>query len=116
VAKVVDCRMADLTSRGSLELRWSPGAFCPTAMRLDLFGLLLIQFRQVVTSLSFGPQQLIELCVNSLCIPVFGALNEKRHNPGRERGNAVPIERSRAEEQPGYDVGAHDGESQRARR
>jgi hypothetical protein len=85
-------------------------------MRLDLFGLLLIQFRQVVTSRFFGPQQLIEFCVNSLCIPVFGALNEKRHNPGRERGNAVPIERSRAEEQPGYDVGAHDGESQRARR
>jgi hypothetical protein len=106
--------MADFPSAGSLEPRAItegvlPDGFAPLrrgflfccalgqviglrfAMRLDLFGLSLIQFRQLVAGLSFGPQQLIELCVDGLRIPVFGALDEKRHDPGRERGDAVPI-------------------------
>jgi hypothetical protein len=61
-------------------------------VRFDFFRLFLVERRQLAASGAFRPQQLVEFGVNRLRVAVLGALDEKRHAPRRQSGNAMPVQ------------------------
>jgi hypothetical protein len=62
--------------------------------------LQFIDISKPTVSLIERPQDFIEFRVHGLGIAVLGALDEKRHKPGRERCDAVPIETLPVENKP----------------
>jgi hypothetical protein len=58
---------------------------------LDVLGLHSIDPRHLAVGSIEPIQQMIELRVNRLRVPVLGPLNEDRHHPRRERGDGVPV-------------------------
>jgi len=78
-----------------------------SAERLNLFGFLIVQCGQTLLRVALRSQQFIKLGVNSLCISVLRALDEKRHQQGRNACNGLPVERLAIEDQPEPDVDAN---------
>jgi hypothetical protein len=67
---------------------------------LNLFGLQLIDVGKPIVGTPKCPQDFIELRVDGLGIAVPGALNEKRHKPGRKRCDTVPVQTLSVENKP----------------
>ena len=57
-------------SRCSTEL----GASDAVSVLLDLFGILVVDVHQVIVGAVVGLKEFVELCMNSLRVPVFGPL------------------------------------------
>jgi hypothetical protein len=76
-------------------------------MRLDRLGLLVIEPRQFAARPAFGTEQLVELGVDRLGVPVFRALDDQGHEPGGDRGDGMPVEAARIEDQPRHNVNCH---------
>src|SRR5262245_1804487 len=76
---------------------------------LNVFRLLLIDVREIVLGARLRVQQLVELGLDGLRIPVFGALDQKRHEPRGKHGKTMPTKAFFVEEHPGEPVG-HDQE------
>lgn len=83
----------------------------PVAKRLDLLRLSFIESYQVVMRFSIRPKQFIQLGVNGLGVAVFGALDEQRHEQGRKRRGAVPIQARAIENEPEDRVEDHRPDS-----
>jgi hypothetical protein len=67
---------------------------------LNFFGLQLIDVGKPIVGTPKCPQDFIELRVDGLGIAVLGTLNEKRHKPGRERCDTVPVKTLSVEDKP----------------
>jgi hypothetical protein len=46
------------------------------SLPLDFFGILVINVHDIIVGMAGGLEQLIELCVNGLDIPVFSSLDD----------------------------------------
>jgi hypothetical protein len=77
-------------------------------MPLDHLRFFVIQQRQFAARPAFGTEQLVELGVNRLGVPVLSALDDQGHEPGGDRGDGMPVEAARVEDQPRRDVDRHD--------
>jgi hypothetical protein len=67
---------------------------------LNLFGLQLIDVGKPIVGTPKCPQDFIELRVDGLGVAVPGALNKKRHKPGRERCDTMPVQTLSVESKP----------------
>ena len=65
---------------------------------LNLFWFLLVETGDFVVGVSMSVQQFIKFGMDRLSISMFSALDEQSHQPCREGGKAVPLQRLRAEE------------------
>jgi len=75
-------RLSSPTASGQAPLALTSRLVSPL---LNFFGLQLIDVGKPIVGTPKCPQDFIELRVDGLGIAVLGALNEKRHKPGRER-------------------------------
>lgn len=83
------------------------------SMLLDRFRFLLVQLGQLVVGMPVGMEQFVQLAMNRLGVPMFGTLDEQRHQPGREDGDTVPFKGFAVEPPPQEPVGGDDGEGKR---
>ena len=91
---------ARLILASRVSAKWLSRVSRPVSLLLNLFRLQLIDIGEPTVSLIERPQDFIEFRVYGLGIAVFGALDEKRHKPGRECCDAVPIETLPVENEP----------------
>ena len=82
-------------------------------MCFNFFRLLLIEHRKVAIGFTHCAQKLIEFCVYRLGIAVLGALDEQRHDPCRNGGNALPVQGLWVKTQPHGHVYGNNNERQR---
>jgi hypothetical protein len=61
-------------------------------MRLDLLDILFVQARKFASRFTMRAQQLIDLGMNGLGVPVLGSSDEQRHHPRCQGGNRSPSE------------------------
>jgi hypothetical protein len=66
-------------------LSWELRVLDSVASSLDLFGILIINIREIMLRFSMHFQKFIQLCMDGLCVAVFGSLNKQCHGPGRQR-------------------------------
>jgi hypothetical protein len=86
-------------AEGATELRATHGSHSPRrsvsplfrTVLFDSFRLLCVQMNEFATRLPFDPQQLVELRVYRLGVPMLRTLNEERHHPGRHRSHSLPV-------------------------
>lgn len=74
----------------------------------DFLRFIVINVRELVSSAFAGSQQLIELCVHRLRIPILGTLNEQRHQPNRQCSASFPVKRGASENEPQQRVNRDD--------
>ena len=82
-------------------------------MTLDVFGLKIIDVREMVSCPRLSVQKFIQFRLYGLGIPMLCSLDKKRHEPGRHSCDGVPIERIAFEYCPRNTVDADYGECQR---
>jgi hypothetical protein len=73
-------------------------AFIPNP--LNILRLQRVDFGELAVRRPTGAQELIKFSLQSLGVPVFGALNNKRHEYRSQSGKAVPIERTPIKNEP----------------
>jgi hypothetical protein len=78
---------------------------------LDVLGLHSINPRHLAVGIIEPIQKMIEFRMESLGVPMLGALNEDGHHPCRESGDGVPIECIASKKEPKGTVSHHDEES-----
>jgi hypothetical protein len=69
-------------------------------MRLDLLDVLFVQTSQFASRFAMRAQQLIDLGMYGLGVPVLGSSDEQRHRPRCQSGNRSPSECLRREGKP----------------
>jgi hypothetical protein len=74
------------------------------AMLNNFLGLFLVERCELTSGVILNSQKLIEFGVNRLSIAMLRSLDKERHDPGRDRGHALPIERARRNYQPQDDI------------
>lgn len=82
----------------------------------DFFGLFFIYSGELVTGCALRMEQLIQLSLDRLRIPVLGPLNEESHYPGAERRHAMPRHEVMTEGPPGQGVSHNYEKCRRTRR
>src|SRR5262245_24809814 len=82
------------------------------SLALDVLRLLLIEVAELGSRLRVRAQQFVELGVNGLRVAVLGALDKQRHEPGRKRGDGVPVEGRGLEQEPQGGVTADNAEGE----
>jgi hypothetical protein len=87
-----------------------PPITLPRAVALDCLRFFVVDLDQLVSCLAVGPEQLVELGMNGLCVAVLGTLDEQSHEPRGDGCRGVPIKRVEAQCQPDGDVGEHRDE------
>src|SRR5262245_15910795 len=80
---------------------------------LDVFRLLVVDARHGIARMPLGVKQLIELGLYGLGVAVLCTLDEQRHEPDGNRGDAVPLERCWGKHAPQDCVAENDQEGQR---
>jgi len=86
------------------------------AILLDVLGLHPVDPCHLAIGSIEPVQEMVELRVNRLRIPVLGPLNEDGHHPRRKRRDRVPVKRLAGKGEPQNTVAEHDEERCRARR
>ncbi|HWC18214.1 MAG TPA: hypothetical protein VG498_14430 [Terriglobales bacterium] len=99
-----------IQSRVSLEF---PARFF--AEFLDLLRFLIIEVSELILRVAMDPEQFIQLGVNRLGVPVFGSLDEERHQQSCHYGYAVPPKACGIKADPKYCVKEYDSDDPRAR-
>jgi hypothetical protein len=61
-------------------------------MRLDLLDILFVQARKFASRFAMRAQQLIDLGMYGLGVPMLGSGDEQRHHPRCQGGNCSPSE------------------------
>jgi hypothetical protein len=85
----------------------------PFPQSLDVFRLLVVDARHGIARMPLAAKQLIELGLYGLGVAVLCALDEQRHEPDGNRGDAVPLERCWGKHTPQDCVAENDQERQR---
>jgi hypothetical protein len=66
----------------------------------NFLGFFLVEHCKLTAGMILDSQEFIQFGVNSLRITVLGSLDEKSHDPGRERRHGLPIKRVGRNYQP----------------
>jgi hypothetical protein len=82
-------------------------------MRLDLLDILFVQTCQFASRFSMRAQQLIDLGMNGLGVPVLGSGDEQSYHPRCQGGNCSPSERFWREDKPCDRVNRYNGKGGR---
>ena len=75
---------------------------------LDVFRFLSVQCPDRIARTRLRMNQFVEFRVDRLSIAMFGTLDEQRHEPRRENGNRVPVERLGLKSEPKNGIGGDD--------
>lgn len=84
-------------------------------MRFNVLRLELIDIADLVSSAFVSVNQLVQLGMDRLGVPVSGPLYEKGHDPGGDGRDTVKVERLLLDDIPNCDVEADQDKSRRVR-